>query len=129
MLLPDSETKMTNFEIPDHFPRPRDLGAVPGSQLKFVATEFQGRYYPLGCTPPELFGRWQHCMHLVPQFVSSCTETKAGKRKAMPEVEILDQYLVRLVEAKWVSDDEAKWVIREVAKLLDWPTPEAAHGY
>lgn len=51
-------------------------------------------------------------MSLVEQFVTSCIETKAGKRRNMPEADILDQYLVRLIEARWVSDDEAKWVIR-----------------
>lgn len=46
----------------------------------------------------------------------------------MPEVDILDQYLTRLIETKWVSGDEAKWVIREAARLLDWPLPGAAYG-
>jgi hypothetical protein len=117
-----------DFRVPDDFPRPKHLGAVPGAQTKFLAVEFDGRYYSPGCSPPELHERWQNCMHLVPQLVTSCIETKAGKRKGMAEVDILEQYLVRLVEAKWVSDDEARWVIREAAKLLYWPTPEAARG-
>ena len=124
----DDEVQMNDYQIPDNFPRPQHLGAVPGAQTKFLAVEYKGRYYSPGCTSPELYERWRHCMHLVPQFVSSCIETKKGKRAHMPEADILDQYLVRLIEAKWVSDDEAKWVIRETAKLLGWPTPEAAHG-
>jgi hypothetical protein len=120
--------KLTDFTVPDDFPRPQHLGAVPGAQTKFLAVEYQGRFYSPGCTPPELHERWQHCMHLVPQFVSSCIENKKGKRAHMPEADILAQYLVRLIEAKWVSDAEAKWVIRETAKLLGWPAPEAAHG-
>jgi hypothetical protein len=122
-----STTKLTDFTVPDDFPRPQHLGAVPGAQPKILAVEYQGRYYSPGCTPPELYERWQHCMHLVPQFVSSCIETKAGKRKDMPEADILAQYLVRLIESGWVSGDEARWVMRETAKLLDWPTPEAAY--
>ncbi|MBZ2206521.1 hypothetical protein [Massilia soli] len=118
---------MTDITVPDDFPRPKHLGAVPGVQQKFLAIEYKGRYYTPGCTPPELHERWQHCMQLVPQFVTSCIETKAGKRKDMAEADILDQYLVRLIEAKWVSEDEARWVIRETAKLLGWPAPEAAH--
>ena len=118
----------SEFDVPDDFPRPRHFGAVPGAQSKILAVEYQGRYYSPGCTPPELFERWQHCMHLVPQFVSSCVETKKGKRKDMPEAEILDQYLVRLIEAKWVSDDEARWVICEAARLLGWPAPGTTHG-
>ena len=123
-----STTKLTDFTVPEDFPRPQHLGAVPGAQPKFLAVEYQGRYYSPGCTPPELYERWQHCMHLVPQFVASCVETKAGKRAQMPEVDILDQYLVRLIETGWVSGDEARWVIRETAKLLDWPTPESSNG-
>jgi hypothetical protein len=119
---------MNDFQVPDEFPRPRQMGAVPGAQTKFLAVEYEGRYYSPGCTPPELYDRWQHCLQYVPQFVTSCIETKKGKRKDMPEAEILDQYLVRLIETNWVSDDEARWVIREAARLLDWPAPEAAHG-
>ncbi len=119
---------MTDATIPDDFPRPQQMGAVPGAQTKFLAVEYKGRYYSPDCTPPELHERWQHCMHLVPQFVASCIETKAGKRKDMAEAAILDQYLVRLIEAKWVSDDEARWVIREAARQLSWPAPEAVHA-
>ena len=39
------------------------------------------------CTPPEFYERWQHCMHYVPQFVTSCIETKRGERKDMPEAD------------------------------------------
>lgn len=118
---------MTDFTVPDDFPRPMHVGAVPGAQPKFLAVEYKGRFYSPGCTPPELHERWQHCMSLVEQFVPTCIETKKGKRKDMPEVDILEQYLVRLIDAKWVSDDEARWVIREVARLLGWPMPEAAY--
>ena len=43
----------------------------------------------------------------------------------MPEADILDQYLTRLIESGWVSDEEARWVMREAAKMLGWPIPEA----
>lgn len=45
----------------------------------------------------------------------------------MPEADILDQYLVRLIEAKWVSDDEARWVIREAARQFGWLDGAARH--
>ena len=116
------------MQVPDDFPRPQHLGAVPGAETKFLTVKYEGRFYSPGCTPPELHERWQHCLQYVPQFVTSCIETKKGKRKNMPEADILDQYLVRLIETGWVSDDEARWVIREAARLLGWPTPKAAHG-
>lgn len=119
---------MNEYQTPDDFPRPQNMGALPGAQTKFLAVEYEGRYHSPGCTPPELHERWQHCMSLVEQFVPACIETKAGKRAYMGETVILDQYLVRLIDAKWVSDDEARWVIREVARLLGWPPPEFEHG-
>jgi hypothetical protein len=127
-ILLDDGVQTSGFKIPDDFPRPQHLGAVPGSQPKFLADEHEGRFYSPGCTPPELYARWQHCMQYVPQFVASCIETKKGKRSHMPETAILDQYLTRLIETRWVSDGEARWVIREAARLLGWPMSEAPHG-
>jgi len=118
----------TEFDVPADFPRPKHLGAVAGAQPKILATQYEGRFYNPGCTPPELFANWQHCISLVEQFVPACIETKAGKRKSMPEVEILDQYLTRLIEMRWCSEEESCWVICETAKLLGWSAPEAAHG-
>lgn len=114
------------FDVPADFPRPKHPGAVPGAQDKILATLYEGRFYPPGCTPPELHANWQYCMSLVEQFVPACIETKAGNRKGMPEVEILDQYLARLIETKWCSEEESRWIFRETAKLLGWPAPEAA---
>lgn len=126
--LPSSEDEAKYVQVPAGFPRPQSAGAVPGAQPKFLAVEYQCRFYSPGCTPPELHQRWQHCMQYVPQFVTSCIETKKGKRAHMSQVKILDQYLTRLIESGWVSADEARWVIRETAKVLGWPMPEAAHG-
>lgn len=123
----DDGAQMNDFQVPDDFPRPQHLGAVPGAQPKFLAVEYQGRFYSPGCTPPELHGRWQHCMQYVPQFVTSCIETKKGKRAHMTESDILAQYLTRLIESGWVSAAEARWVIRETAKLSGWPMPAAAN--
>lgn len=116
------------FDVPDDFPRRKHFGAVSGAQPKILATQYEGRFYSPGCTPPELHANWQHCVSLVEQFVPACIETKAGKRREMPEVEILDQYLTRLIATRWCSEAECRWVIRETAKLLGWPAPEAASG-
>jgi len=114
------------FNVPADFPRAKQLGAMPGTQDKILATQYEGRFYPPGCTPPELHANWQYCMSLVEQFVSSCVETKLGKRRDMMEVDILDQYQARLIATGWCSGEECHWVIRETAKLLGWPAPEAA---
>ena len=126
--LPADDDNSIHSRVPANFPRPQHLGAVPGAQQKFLAVEYRGRFYSPGCTPPELYERWQYCISLVEQFVPACTDTKAGKRKGVPEVEILDQYLTRLIETRWCSEEESRWVIYETGKLLGWPTPEGAHG-
>ena len=48
---------MSDLLLPDDFPRPHHLGAVPGVQRKFLAVEYEGRYFSPGCTPPELLER------------------------------------------------------------------------
>lgn len=82
-------------QVPEDFPRPL-IGAVPGAQPKFLATIYQGRFYLPGCTPPELFNRWDICEDLAQNFASKSLESKAGKRAHMTETAILDQYLERL---------------------------------
>lgn len=114
------------FDVPADFPRPAHLGAVPGAQDKILATQYEGRFYTPGCTPPELYANWQYCMSLVEQFVRACVETKSGKRRDMLEVDILNQYLARLIATRWCSEQESRWVICEAAKLLGWPAPDDA---
>lgn len=112
--------------IPAGFPRPVNLGAVPGAQPKLLMIKYQGRYYAPGCTPPELLERWNICEDLAQQLVVKSRESKVGKRAHMTEVQILEQYLPRLIETHWTSEDEARWVMRRVADLLKWPIPESA---
>jgi len=112
--------------VPSDFPRPAYLGAVPGAQPKYLMAVYKGRFYEPGSTPPELYERWKLCADLASQLARSSVESKAGKRMHMLEVDILDQYLPRLVAQKWTSDAEARWIIRRVAEMLNWPVPTAA---
>lgn len=89
-------------------------------------TQFKGRFYVPGCTPPELFQRWDVCEDLANQLSAKSVESKAGKRSHMSELEILDQYLPRLIATKWTSGEEARWIIRRAAAMLGWPVPPAA---
>lgn len=113
-------------KIPADFPRPVHLGAVPGAQPKLLVTKYQGRFYAPGCTPPELLERWNICGDIAQQLVVKSRESKEGKRSRMTEVQILDQYLPRLIETKWTAEAEARWVMRRVADLLHWPIPASA---
>jgi hypothetical protein len=113
-------------QVPADFPKPGFSGAVPGAQPKLLATEYKGRYYAAGATPPEIHAKWMYCEDLARQFVDASKNTKAGKRADMREVEILDQYFVRLLKTGWTSDAEARWVFRRTAALLGWPAPPSA---
>lgn len=114
-------------QIPDDFPKPRLGGAVGGAQPKVLLTRsVDGRYHAPGCSPEELFVRWDACEDLARQFVPKCLESKTGKRAHMSELEILDQYLTRLIATHWRTAAESKWVIRRAATLLGWPVPPSA---
>jgi hypothetical protein len=110
-------------QVPADFPRPVQHGALPGAQPKFLATKYNGRFYAPGCTPPELYERWQICEDLAAQLAAKSLESKAGKRAHMSEVEILEQYLPRLIAQKWTSEPEARYIMRRVAERLRWPVP------
>ncbi len=111
---------------PADFPRPVHLGAVPGAQPKLLMTQYQGRFYVPGCTPPELLERWNICEDLAQQLVAKSLESKTGKRAHMTDTEILAQYLPRLIATNWTSEAEARWVIRRTGELLKWPIPASA---
>lgn len=113
-------------QVPADFPRPAHHGAVPGVQPKLLMTQYKGRFYLPGCTPPELFQRWDVCEDLAKQLSAKSSESKAGKRAGMTELEILDQYLPRLIATRWTSEAEARWIIRRAAAMLGWPVPPGA---
>jgi hypothetical protein len=112
--------------IPSDFPRSAHLGALPGSQPKFLVINYKDRFYQPGSTPPEMYERWELCESLAVQLANKSVESKAGKRAHMSEVEILAQYLPRLIAQQWTSEAEARWIIRRVAQMLTWPAPSAA---
>lgn len=87
---------------------------------------YRGRFYSPGCSPPELIERWSACEDIAQQLAVKSVESKAGKRSDMSETEILDQYLPRLIATGWVSEPEAKWVMRRTAELIGWQVPPSA---
>jgi len=123
---PDAADDARYAKVPADFPRAVHLGALPGAQPKLLMVKYRGRYYSLGCTPPELWERWDYCEDLAQQFCRKSLDNKAGKRAHMTETEILDQYLERLLKTGWGSDAEMRWVIRRAAMLAHWPAPPAA---
>lgn len=126
---PISPSEDDYARVPEDFPRPVHQGAVPGAQPKLLMTQYKGRFYTPGCTPPEIFDRWHVCEDIAKHLSAKSVESKAGKRSHMSELEILAQYLPRLIATRWTSEAEARWVIRRVATMLSWPVPSAAQEH
>jgi len=124
---PGKSDELDYSKIPADFPRPEVAGAISGYQPKLLLTSRQGKFYTPGCTPPELYSRWDRCEDIAQQLATKALESKRGKRAGMLEVEILDQYLLRLIATRWTSEPEARFVIRRVAQILGWPSPPSAH--
>lgn len=118
--------QMDSSRAPADLPRPDYRGAVARMQDKLLLVEWKGRYYVPGQTPPQLYFRWDVCEGLAVKFAHASVESKRGKRFDMAEVEILAQYLPRLIEKRWTSEAEARWGIRRTAEILGWPCPPAA---
>jgi len=112
-------------KVPIDFPRPELGSAVSGFQPKLLLTMYEGKLYAPGCTPPELYTRWDRCEDLALQLATKAMKSKQGKRSHMSEVEVLDQYLPRLIATRWTSEAEARFIIRRVAQILAWPVPAA----
>jgi len=53
--------------VPNDFPRGITAATLPGSQLKFVARQIDGRYV-VGVTQEELHARWLYCEDLAQQL-------------------------------------------------------------
>jgi len=124
-LQPNDSDQPDYSKIPADFPLPEVTGAVSGFQSKLLLTSYEGKFYATGCTPSELYARWNRCEDIALQLATKALESKAGKRSHMSELEILDQYLPRLIATGWTSEAEARFIIRRTALILAWPVPAA----
>lgn len=43
--------------IPDDFPSPVHAGSISGAHPKVLMTEYEGKFYLTGATPPERYAR------------------------------------------------------------------------
>lgn len=116
----DSEENPEFGDIPADFPRGNDFSSLAGAQAKIAVTIYNGRYYSSGNTPPEILKRWEKCEGLAIQLAKKSQESQAGKRAHMSKDEILAQYLDRLIKTEWTSIDDAHWVLKRVAEILEW---------
>lgn len=121
-----AQSMSDDTQIPADFPHPDIHGAVSGFQPKLLLKMHSGKLYAAGCTPPELYSRWYRCEDIAQQLAAKALESKFGKRIHMTELEILEQYLPRLVAIRWTTEPEARFIIRRVAELLGWSVPLVA---
>lgn len=113
-------------QVPADFPRPVHPDAVAGVMPKSLLVDYGRKLYPPGCTPPEMYERWDICEDLAQQLRSKSIEAKTGARAYMGKADILAEFLEQLLETDWGSDAEMRWVIRRTAELLQWPVPSDA---
>lgn len=119
----NEDDELEYLKVPSDFPRPVSTGTLPGNQPKFLVTSYQGKFYLPGCTPPEIYERWQTCEEIAQQLAVKSREFKADKCSHMSDSAILEQYLPRLIRTNMTTEVEARWVIQRVATILEWPIP------
>lgn len=68
-------TEISKYDqIPADFPMTALLGAISGAQAKLLLTEYEGKFYSPGTSPPERLQRWDICEDLARQFTTmSCS--------------------------------------------------------
>jgi hypothetical protein len=111
-------------DVPEDFPHAPILGAVAGFAPKLLLVRKEnGRYAAPKISDEERYARWRHCEDLANQFADAALRSKTGKRSDWAEEDILDQYLPRLKNTGWVSNEESIWVLRRSAAILNWPLP------
>lgn len=120
-------TEKSDLQLPADFPRAiHRTGAVSGAAPKILLIRDGDKFLEPGTSDSERYERWVVCEDLARQLAEAAKASKAGKRTHMNEVEILAQYLPRLVKKAWASEAECRWTIRRAAALLCWPAPSSA---
>jgi hypothetical protein len=113
-------------KVPDDFPHRPAITSLPGAQLKMVVTEFEGRFYAVGNSPPERVERYCYCLGLASWLAQKCLRNEHGKYDGLTHAQIIEQYHVRLqamrnVQFHDLSEEEVTWVMRQCAEDLGWP--------
>lgn len=108
----DADLCFDGESIPADFPRDWFLGAVPGTQMKFLARDIGGRYV-VGPTNDELRERYELCRRLVAQYfrlhlnLSKADFPPVASGQSLPETYVyvaLARWNLSLGERKWISD-------------------------
>lgn len=113
-------------DVPSDFPKRKSVGAVSGAAPKvLLIRNADGRFEHPDQLEQERVGRWLYCEDLATQFAEAALRSKEGKRADWPCDEIIAQYLPRLRQKGWASDEECRWILRRAANLLGWDFPKS----
>lgn len=117
----DEDMQALYDQVPADFPRPSIMSSLAGAHPKLALVQYNGKFYSPGCTPPEIWRRWDICEDLAQHLAARCRETETGKYAHLTHTEILSQYYERSLKTNWGSDEEMRWISRRTAQLVGWP--------
>ncbi|MGE5649289.1 hypothetical protein [Noviherbaspirillum sp. UKPF54] len=106
--------------VPTNFPRPRPVVAAVNGKLTESLEEYDGKLYALGSSPLSLWRSWEICEELAQHLAAECCELQTGAWVHLSKAEILANQFIRMEKCGWGTAPEMHWIIRRVAKLLDW---------
>lgn len=109
----DAELNLAE-DVPADFPNDYFLGAVPGSQLKFLAREIDGRYV-VGPTEAELKERHSLCLRLVEQFRRLHLNHVPATPPDDPTAPSLAEIFAYVALQGWnLSAQERVWIVKKI---------------
>ena len=112
--------------VPDDFPVTAVPSAIGGAQPKMSLVEEDGKFYAPGTSPSEVVAAFQMWDDLVSQMVPYCQRklpTFEGGQEAT-----VKNALKGLLAKRWCTDAQCVWIMRRVARELQWPVDESALG-
>ena len=108
-----------HVEIPDDFPR-AVASTLPGDAPKVNASLYEGRFYPVGDSPPERETRYLACIELADAYLGKCRR-KADANPTLDTNEILRGYLAAAAaEHTDLTYPDLLWIFQRVAIGLGW---------
>ena len=112
----------SNYGVPDDFPELPFEGALSGAQTKFsVSRNDQGSYSVSGWAQKDRQRTFEYCVELVAWGETFLLE-KSRKEKYLhlSKDRLLEMFFGNLHEDIRLPPALARWVIRRVARRLDW---------
>lgn len=110
-------------DVPEDFLRLIKDEALCSAKSSTRHVQYNDEYFVRGCSPPEIYKRWDRCEDLAYKFVLKAFRMKQRRCSNQSETEILEDIFMLLCRGRYGTTDEMKWVMRRMAGMLKWPTP------